>query len=152
MLVEDRAIQSQINGETIDYNDNVFNEAMEVINDIDETLPSINQEDFSENESISDTVETLPTHLLPEHLSGDSLKPKRGRPPKNAAEKQKMTPAILKLCKKIKTIKGYSDLIKTNQVTINDVVDKLGGSRSTVAKAVKIVKDGGYDEWLTSLN
>ena len=54
----------------------------------------------------------------------------------------------MKLFEKLKTIDGYTDLIKSDQVTINEVCEKLGGARSTVAKAVKSVRDGGYDQWI----
>lgn len=81
-------------------------------------------------------------------MGGADTKKKRGRPPKLTAETQKLTPAIIKLCEKLRKINGYADKIKNDEVTINDVCDRLNGARSTVAKMVKAVKDGGYDKWL----
>ena len=109
-----------------------------------------NIEDKPDN--IEETIQDIPVHLLPTHLthteSVGTSKPKRGRPAKSAASKQKTTPAIIKLFKLLKSKNGFADLIKDDKVTINEVVERLGGSRSTVAKMVKSVKDGGYDQWL----
>lgn len=80
------------------------------------------------------------------------MKKKRGRPAKANAETQKLTPAIIKLCEKLRRIDGYSDKIKNDEVTIDEVCEKLDGARSTVAKMVRVVKDGGYDKWLKIRN
>ena len=93
-------------------------------------------------------MEVIPSHLLPSHLGGEDVKKKRGRPPKSTVETQKLTPAIVKLCEKLRKINGYADKIKNDQVTIDEVCQRLDGARSTVAKMVKAVKDGGYDKWL----
>ena len=99
------------------------------------------------NEKVVET-ESIPTHLLPSHLTNTGtavIKKKPGRPSKRCGKK--LTPSIVKLFEKLKTIDGYTDLIKSDQVTINEVCEKLG-ARSTVAKAVKSVRDEGYDQWI----
>lgn len=95
-------------------------------------------------------MESIPNHLLPNHLTNASTttKKKPGRPSKKDNKTQKLTPSIVKLFEKIHLINGYANLIKSDKVTISEVSERLGGARSTVAKAVKSVRDGGYDQWI----